>query len=295
MKKILLLVSSTALLANNFFAQDSDTDRKFRLGLKVSGQPTWFSSKDKNAEKLSTAFGFGFGLVTEFRLSNTAYFTTGIGGDFEGGSIKYKYQPATSSNSNNYTVGYVTDNSGNLKESKDGVNIQDYVQTGDVVYNGITERKIKTTHVTIPITLKMMTKEITGFRYFGQFGGELGLRVKAKADDRFVSSITNNGTTSLPTFGAGGTNSGVNINKDGSLIPLRFGLNVGLGAEYRLSGSTSAFISVNYFRSFTNLMRNESKYLVYDGNIDSNGTMTFFRVKQGLMMNAIRINLGVMF
>lgn len=289
MKKILLLVSSTALLANSFFAQDSDTDKKFRLGLKVAAQPTWLSSNDNNTTKTGSKFGFGFGLVTEFRLSNTAAFSTGIGGDFEGGTISYKYAPGTTGGSN-YVVSYLTDASGNLKELTDGVNQSEYMQPGDVVYSGITQRTIKTTHVTIPLTLKMMTKEISGFKYFGQFGGELGIRIKAKAEDRYMFS------SSASSFNiTGGTNTNVNINKDGSVVPLRVGLNVGAGAEYRLSGSTSLFLSVNYFRSFTNVMRNESKYMVYDANIDSNGAMTFFRVKQGLMMNAIRINVGVMF
>ncbi|MDF2447988.1 MAG: hypothetical protein K0R26_492 [Bacteroidota bacterium] len=287
MKKILLIVSSTLLLANSFVAQDTDDDKKFRLGLKVAAQPTWFSSNESSASKLGTGFGFGFGLVTEFRLSKTAQFVTGIGGDFEGGSIKYKYEPLAFSP---YVVSYMTDNSGNLKELQDGVNSADMVQVGDVYYGGITERKIKTTHVTIPILLKMMTKEMGGFKYFGMFGGELGIRVKSIATDRYTATGTSTGYTL-----SSGTNDKMNINKDGSLIPLRVGMNVGLGAEYRLSGSTSAFISVNYFRSFTNLMRKESKYMVYDANVHSDNTMTFFRVKQGLFMNAIRINVGILF
>ncbi|MBI3519456.1 MAG: hypothetical protein HY062_08895 [Bacteroidetes bacterium] len=286
MKKILLLVSSTLLLANNFFAQDSDDDKKFRLGLKVAGQPTWFSSNESNATKKGTGFGFGFGLVTEFRLSKTAHFVTGIGGDFENGSINYKYAPT---NAAAYNVGYVLDNSGTLKELSDGVNQSNLLSTGDTYYSGITQRKIKTTYVTIPVALKMLTKEIAGFKYFGVFGGEIGVRVKSRAEDKYTFATTNNG------YSLAGTNSNVNINKDGSLIPLRFGMNVGLGAEYRLSGSTSLFLSVHYFRSFTNLMRKESKYMVYDANVDSNGAMTFFRVKQGLFMNAIRINVGVLF
>ncbi|MDF2453743.1 MAG: hypothetical protein K0S26_3247 [Bacteroidota bacterium] len=248
MKKILLIVSSTLLLANSFLAQDTDDDKKFRLGLKVAAQPTWFSSKESSASKLGAGFGFGFGLVTEFRLSKTAQFVTGIGGDFESGSIKYKYEPLSSSA---YVVSYLTDNSGNLKEMKDGVNSADVIQAGDVSYGGITERKIKTTHVTIPILLKMMTKEMGGFKYFGMFGGELGIRIKARANDRYTASGTSTGYTLNS-----GTNENLNINKDGSLIPLRVGMNVGLGAEYRLSGSTSVFLSINYFRSFTNLMRN---------------------------------------
>ena len=166
MKKILLIVSSTLLLANSFLAQEADDDKKFRLGLKVAGQPTWFSSNQGGTTKLSTGFGFGFGLAMEFRLSKTAYFVTGIGGDFESGSVKYKFDPdpykllGLTSAGTNYDVGYLQDGSGNMKELKDGVNIADYIESGDTYYGGITERKIKTTHVTIPLALKMMTKEI---------------------------------------------------------------------------------------------------------------------------------------
>ena len=166
MKKILLLVSSTLLLANSFFAQESDDDKKFRLGLKVAAQPTWFSSKDNNTTRSSTGFGFGFGLAMEFRLSKTAYFVTGIGGDFESGGIKYKYEPLAVTP---YAVGYVLNGSNEIKELKDGTTATDLVQAGDVQYNGLYERKIKTTHVTIPLALKMMTKEIGGFKYFGVF------------------------------------------------------------------------------------------------------------------------------
>ena len=297
MKKILLLVSSTLLLANSFLAQESDDDKKFRLGLKVAGQPTWFSSNQSGTSKLGTGFGFGFGLAMEFRLSKTAYFVTGIGGDFESGSVKYKYEPYLglgSSNGTNYSVGYLKDGSDNLKELKDGVDYSNFIETGDTYYDGITERKIKTTHVTIPIALKMMTKEMGGFKYFGVFGGEIGVRVKSRATDQYTRAYTNNG--SYVSMSGGGTNSNININKDGSLIPIRVGMNVGLGAEYRLSGSTSLFLSVNYFRSFTNLMRKESKYMVYDYNVyASDNTMTFFRQKQGLFMNGIKINVGVMF
>jgi len=288
MKKILLLVSSTLLLANSFFAQESDDDKKFRLGLKVAAQPTWFSSKDNNTTKSSTGFGFGFGLAMEFRLTKTAYFVTGIGGDFESGGIKYKYEPLAATP---YAIGYTLNGSNELNEIKDGMQATNIVQAGDVAYNGIIERKIKTTHVTIPLALKMMTKEIGGFKYFGVFGGEIGVRIKARATDKYTSSTTygsnvNNGA---------GTNTNININKDGSLIPLRVGMNVGLGAEYRLSGSTSAFLSINYFRSFTNLMKKESKYMAYDSKSYSDGTVTFSFVKQNLLMNAIRINVGILF
>ncbi|MBK8369744.1 MAG: outer membrane beta-barrel protein [Bacteroidetes bacterium] len=289
MKKILLLVSSTLLLANSFFAQESDDDKKFRLGLKVAAQPTWFSSKDNNTTRSSTGFGFGFGLAMEFRLSKTAYFVTGIGGDFESGGIKYKYEPLAVTP---YAVGYVLNGSNEIKELKDGTTATDLVQAGDVQYNGLYERKIKTTHVTIPLALKMMTKEIGGFKYFGVFGGEIGVRIKARATDKYTSSTVYGANVS----NGPGTNTNININKDGSLIPIRVGMNVGLGAEYRLAGSTSLFLSINYFRSFTNLMKKESEYMAYDSKYYPSGNdYTFSHVKQNLLMNAIRINIGVLF
>ncbi len=291
MKKILLIVSSSLLLANSFLAQDdSNFDKKFRFGLKVVAQPTWVSSNDNFTGNDKAGFGYGFGLVTEFKLSNIIHLQTGIGGDFERANVKYK---------NTYTlippagVGafYTTNSSEELIEAKDGTNEGTYTSSSNNLYM-LNSRKIKVTYITIPIILKMMTKEIGGFRYFGMFGGELGIRSGLKADDKVQQIVSSSGTLSFVP----GDNKNVNIGKDGSLVPLRFGLNVGLGTEYRLSGSTSIFLNVNYFHSFTNLMRNESKYVYTNSTLDpNNGTLDFTNMKQGLMGRAIRINFGVMF
>jgi hypothetical protein len=294
MKKILLIVSSTLMLANSFLAQETDDDKKFHLGLKVIAQPSWFKSNDNNASKLGAGFGYGFGLVTEFRLNKTAYFVTGIGGDFEKGSIKYKYDPATLSGNVGYSVGYALDGAGDLKTVKNNTNELTYISNGDVKYNGIIERKIKTTHITVPILLKMMTKEISGFKYFGMFGGEIGIRIKARAEDKYTSSTFNSNGVLVNSL-AGGTNPNININKDAAIIPIRVGMNVGIGTQYRFSGSTSLFLSVNYFHSFTNLMRRESKYMTYNINRDNNGDLIYYNVKQSLVMNAVRINIGILF
>jgi len=86
------------------------------------------------------------------------------------------------------------------------------------------------------------------------------------------------------------TETGLNISKESSLIPLRFGINAGLGTEFRIAGTTAAFINVNFFRSFTNQMKKESKTTFYQS---SGGNYKY--VKQNLKYTAIRINLGIMF
>ena len=92
-----------------------------------------------------------------------------------------------------------------------------------------------------------------------------------------------------------GTNIDLDIRKDASLIPVRIGLNVGLGTEYRIAGTTSLMLSINYFTAFTNLMRNPSKYTMTGSQIDSNGKLQFTYLKQELIQNALRIHIGILF
>lgn len=297
MKKILAFVAVAAFAWNAGQAQEDDTKKKFRAGLKFSAQPSWFQSSDPNTTKLKTGFGYGFGLVTDFRLSDVIYFSTGIGGDFEGGTIKYRddgFSPTSSTNNDGvFYCSYVLDNSNAFVELKDNTDISNYTKDGNSSYV-LSSRKIKTTHVTIPISLKMLTKELSGFRYFGQFGGDIGIRVAAKAEDSY--SYKYEYKTSGTVQSGAGTNPVFDIRKDCSLIPLRFGMNIGLGAEYRMAGSTSLFLSVNYFRSFTNLMAKESDYIYSDNTYDlSSNNISFVRLPQKLYMSAIKINIGVMF
>lgn len=295
MKKILAFVAVSAFVWSAASAQEDDTKKKFRAGLKFSAQPSWFQSGDPNTTKYKTGFGYGFGLVTDFRLSDVIYFSTGIGGDFENGSIKYRndgFDP-TKNNTDVFYASYVLDNSNAFVEAKDNTDIGNYTKDGYSSYV-LDTRKIKTTHITIPISLKMLTKELSGFRYFGQFGGDIGIRAAAKAVDSYAYKYEYK--TSGTVQSGAGSNASFDIKKDCSLIPFRFGMNIGLGAEYRMAGSTSLFLSVNYFRSFTNLMAKESDYTFTHTTYDaSTNNVSFVHLPQKLYMSAIKINIGVMF
>jgi hypothetical protein len=298
MKKFLYTALCTAMIGTAVMAQDKEPakekanfDKKFRFGLRVAGQPAWLSSTDNNNKPKGAKFGTGFGLNMEFRLSDIVAFSTGIGGDFEGG--KYSFRNDTA---NNYQVVAWTNSAGEYIEANDN-NILNNATTAYI----LKERSIKTTHVTVPLLLKLSTNEYGGCKYFGMFGGELGVRVKTIATDTYYNSwkmqngVLSPTTAAYAQSGEGETKvSGIKISKEASGAPLRFGMNAGLGMEYRLGGSTSFFFSVNYFRSFTNLMRKESKALVY--NVDSNsGSTIYSKVKQNYIQSAIRINIGILF
>jgi len=298
MKKMLIKVLALVFISQTVFAQSSGGDaKKVRAGIRITPQPTWFASGNGNTTKEKSGFGFGFGLNLDFRLTDVLYFSSGIGGDFEGGTMKYRddgFNPTASGSGTVFVCSYVQNSSGDFIEAENGVDFGEYFKVGNSAYY-VKERKIKTTHVTIPITLKMLTNEYSGFKYYGQFGGELGIRTAIKATDEYswVQTVTN---ATLVTVTQGGSNSNLSIGKDAALVPIRLGLNIGAGAEYRLGGSTSAFLSINYFRSFTNLMRGDSKFITTGGTTDaSTNKITFTHLQQDLRMSAIRINIGFMF
>ena len=293
MKKFLFTIGSTVLLCllsqaqTNVDVKEQNFDKRFRFGLRASPQPTWFKSGNNASSGAGANFGFGFGLTMEFRLSNIIHFQTGIGGDFEGGKISYE-------NNSNFNVKTVIDDQGEPVEAKKNIAATDYnLKAGSTQYV-LKQRVYNSTMVTIPLLLKMMTQEYNGMRYFALFGGELGIRAGVKANDTYVSGITINNITG-PAPAAQLTKNGIDVGRDGSLVPLRFGMNLGLGTEYRLAGTTSLVFSVNYFQSFTNLMRNNSKYLTTSETLGSNGTYTFSSLSQSYLMRSVRINIGIMF
>ena len=292
MRHYITVITISILMSTTIKAQSSDDDNKVRFGLRLSPQPTWFSSSDKNTLPNGGVFGYGFGLNVEFKLTNTAALLTGIGGDFEGGKLKFRNDAA-----NNYQMCYFKDDADAFVQANSNSPVSALKKAGNTLYV-VSERKINNTYVTLPFILKLSTKEISGAKYFGLFGAEVGIRIKAKAEDKYleVRKYKSDSTyESLPAT----TVSDIDISKDASLIPLRVGLNVGAGFEYRLVGSTAFFFSVNYFNSFTNFMRTESKYMMYNWqSIDAakgNSTLTYKMVSQNILAQAVRINFGFMF
>jgi opacity protein-like surface antigen len=296
MKKILLIVSSTIVLANSVLAQEA-ADKKYRFGLRVAPTPTWLrSDESKFISKSGTKFGLGFGLQVEFRINSTASFVTGVGGDFLGGKQNY-----------NYDQGYVLSKDGEYVDSKtiDFTKSAEEIKV-EALLNGnkfyeLKSRSIKATYITIPVLLKLMTKDIGGFKYFGIFGGNIGIQSKFKATDEITELAANvTGTTTVYNSGT----SSLKIDEmrpSGDLIPFNIGLNAGLGAEYNLSGSTSVFFSINYLRGFINNYQKNSEIMVdkMKDNINNSNNIGNaeepIRSKQSAFSDGIQVNIGILF
>ena len=90
----------------------------------------------------------------------------------------------------------------------------------------------------------MKTKEIGYLTYFGQFGGNIGIKTKGRVTDQASNVLSLNQESTL-----------TDLDLDDGIQPLKVAINVGAGAEYNLSGSTSVFFGISYNHGFSNSLK----------------------------------------
>lgn len=235
MKKILALVAILTLCQSAIAGVNMGN---FRFGLKVQPNITWLSPEDK---KVFTSGGpratFTYGLMVEYRLNNVASLATGFDFSSFGGKL-----------SSTDTLNFY--------------NPKDVNPAGKSVVYVLSKRTFSVNYFEIPITLKMRTGEQqNGFTYFGLFGVNLGFRGKAMADDegyyKYFSSSNPPAFSSYKEYKSRPDNT---ITEDVNWA--RISLNVGVGAEYKLGGSTALVMSFHYLNGFTNALAGASTNLV---------------------------------
>ena len=282
MKKLLYTFIAISFTSAVLLAQDDS--KTVRFGVFGRATPTWYSMPtNNNYSKGGAIFGAGFGLNMEFRITNVVSFQTGVGGDFDGGKIKYAYNFTSLNPANDYFTAYYLDKTPTLVEIKGTSPSDPGYNNGTTTTRLLTSRQIHTTYVTIPLILKMKTKEISGFKYFVDFGANVGVLASAKADDNTTDGIS----TTVISY------KGLSIYKDCN--PVRVGLNVGGGAEYRLAGTTSVFLSVNFVNSFISTVKTTSVYNATGFTTTTNNQSAFVYASQNFKTNGIQINVGFLF
>ncbi len=107
-------------------------------------------------------------------------------------------------------------------------------------------RKYELKYVEIPINLKLKTNQIGYLTYFFQIGLRPGMRLSAYVDDKFDNS-------NLPVRYTEFDNK-----KETAFFQL--GFNVGVGAEYQISKSFSAFTSLSYRDGLLDVLSGTSHY-----------------------------------
>lgn len=275
MKKALFLVLALAFGGKHLIAQDGGENdlKNFRFGLKTTGALTWYAPDDKKKfESGGVSAKGGYGLMMEFRLNKVAVLATGLQVDYDGGKLNFG---GTTKDTSFY---YLSD--GALLSNKDTAG-KDYTAYA------LNSRQYNTTYVTIPLTLKLKTNEIGYLTYYGQFGLNASFRLKNRTDD--AVSLTTVSSTQPYLSAANGTASQNDIDNTKDMQLFKFALNIGGGAEWNLSGSTSLVFGLNWYNGFSNVLKSDSKYLFRTFSHDFNPT------EQKARANAIALSVGILF
>lgn len=130
-------------------AQDTQSTKKFRLGLEVCPNMGWITTDAKGLESDGSRLGFRFGLLGDVQLGDNAnyFFSTGLFLNNVGFKTKTSFS--------------TTDSSGTVRTT---------TLTG--------ENKLQ--YVELPISVKLKTNEIGYMTYFGQIGFDVGVLTAAK-------------------------------------------------------------------------------------------------------------------
>ena len=249
MKKIVLV--GLALIGFTLAKAQDDTDKKFRFGLKVTPSINWLKIDDeKSYAKGGSVAKFGYGLIMEFKITDVAAFTTGFQVDYDGGKVKCTD-----------TMGYYyNEDKGFLANEDIGTDAASYL-TSTTGYTGYTllDRKYNSMYLTVPLQIKLRTKEIGYMTYFGNIGLLTSIHIKTKATDNVYSydASFNKVTSEIEKL---------DISKDMNF--LKAGLAIGGGVEMNLSGSTSFLIGVQFTQGFMNTVKKDSKFNIDGEKID---------------------------
>ncbi len=281
MKKIIFIFSAFFCLTYLSAQDNVVNDKNFRFGLQVTPAVQWFKiDGSKRSEYDGVKLKGGFGLNTDFRITDIIWFNTGFNLFYDGGKIAYKD-----------TVKYFF----NISDEKilsieEGAKLINANDTTKLEVYRLNKRSFNSTNIQIPIMLRLRTKDISGMRYFGQFGLTANIRLRGTATDN-VSKQTYASRAS--GFSTSADKEDLDITSDLNLLNL--GLAVGAGAEYNLSGSTSLFAALNFVNlGFTNFAKSSSNQLFNtDGNNNRNRTYPAFAQK--FLSRGVTLSFGILF
>ncbi len=280
MKKI---ITAVIIVALGFNSNAQGNEKDFRFGLKIEPSFNWL--KPDNAKDFTNGglqLGFGVGAITDFKLAENIWLSTGFSLDFSGAKLNY----LDNGNDRDTTGYYVYDDAIVEISDMEGV---DSARYADYLFYQLNKRAYKVNYVNIPMMLKMKTNEIGYLTYYGQFGLLTSIMTKARSTD----DVTLSGTAS----------SLEDLNIDSEVSLMKASLSIGGGFEYAISESTSAFVTVAYNYGFTSITKKESKHVVdFDesdvldaaGSLVDNPTFNGYTPQKNIP-HAVRLTVGILF
>ncbi|MDP2387023.1 MAG: outer membrane beta-barrel protein [Bacteroidota bacterium] len=280
MKKTLFLAAASLMIVKASFAQ---VDKSVRFGIRATPAVNWMTpDNDKKVKKGGAVMKAGMGLVLEFKLSDVATFQTGA--DYTGAGFKAEYTGTD-------TAGYLYKDDAIVEAEikNDSINGITAFMTGGGASHRLATRKYNLGYLNIPLTFKLKTKDIGGITYFGQIGGNIMFRMKARANDEVYvtkytsgSYVTATSTTEIEK---------IDIAKTMNLMTAA--ANVGGGLEYNISGSTSLYGSIHYQHHFMFATKQDSGYLIRSKTENNKSIQSEF--PNGVRLRQFVLAVGILF
>ncbi len=144
------------------------------------------------------------------------------------------------------------------------------------LYNWNMEVNENLTYLELPLTFKYSPSQKRRLRLFIQGGAYVGYLLFSNNDFK-TSNITNGLTFEI-----------ANLNSKDRRNEFNFGIVTGLGLNYKL-GEGNLFLQVNYYKSFSNITKETSRY-------NSNDLLfTYYYIDDDIILNNITFNIGYTF
>lgn len=202
--------------------------RSFILGIKAGPSISWLNPQNKNYDSEGTRIGFNWGIVSEIYFAKNYALATGLNFQYLNGSLSYS-------------------------DLKSGTPV-------------LLQRDYRFRYLEIPAVLKLKTNQMGEFRYFGQIGLGLGIRMTSKGRDEFAL----NNQTLLVDFD----------NIDSQTRLFRTSMIVGAGIEYPFDNNTAAIMSLNFNNGLNNVLKGKNSVFA---DTDHEAKANFIEVSIGLM------------
>ena len=236
MKKITAIISFIFVFVGSLIAQDDA--KSFILSLKFAPSIDFMQPNSKDYKSDGVLLRYTYGLIGDFAIGGSGHYFLNVGLQFKntGGKLRYDDQVE--------------------------------ITSGAPEFVGV-QRKYNINYVSLPLAFKLKTAQFGRMTYFGLFGIDNSIRVKAYADDTYDRVAPNNDIEIKK----------ININKDVALF--KESILIGAGAEYTISGNTKAYAGFVFYNGFTDVL--------------TGSNAKFPTIKENALNKSIELMIGISF
>lgn len=217
MMAAILLASAASLSAQSFSDRMSEkAGRKVRFGFKFDPGVSFLNPQDAGVTRNSGRFYFSYGVLADFFIDDEERYAVG--------------------------TALQVSHFGSVMQYDQGIGLGQFTATS-------TEYDLRLQYIEVPVTLKLKTATAKGFDFYGQFGGFVGMPIRARAN--VISSMQRTDKVAVLR----------------NIQPFSAGMVIGAGVEYPITETLTGVVGINYQNNFVDITRN-GKW--NDGRITAN-------------------------